>query len=357
MPQKTPKKPNRFITLDYLRGFFIVVIIIDHLSRWPSILSVISGKALLWVTAAEGFVAISGLLVGYVRGYKNKELPIKDIASKMLRRAGLLYLWSVIGSIAYTAIIWYVPLVGGAPGLPIDRGDWFTLIYQIVTLQYTYVWVHFLTLYAIFLAFSPIAIWFLRRGQAWIVAMLSIAGLVAGYAIDNEALQWQVLFFIPSIVGYYLAPIMKWWKDLTRRTRTRLTAAIIGLTLTTIALSVVTTFYPSIIQPLADVLNSAFAKDTISPARAIMAFLWFTGFVLIFNVLSKAIGKLFGWLLLPFGNHSLTAYILHGLAICLVSYFTMSGENIVINTLLGIISVLIVWVLLKIPAVQKVIPS
>jgi hypothetical protein len=355
--QSATAPKNRLLTLDYLRGFFIVVIIIDHLSRFPSILALISGKALLWVTAAEGFVAISGLLVGYVRGYKNKDLPMKEVTVKLLRRAGLLYLWSIIASLMYTAIIWYVPLMGGAPGLPIDKGDWFTLVYQTITLQYTYVWVHFLTLYAVFLAFAPFAVWFLRNGRAWIVAFLSIAALIAGYFLHNEAMQWQVLFFIPSIAGYYLSPIMKWWKDLTRKKRATITASVISLTIITIALSVITTFYPAPIQSLADALNSGFAKDTIGPWRTVMAFVWFTGFILIFSLLGKYIGKVFGWLLLPFGTRSLTAYILHGVAVSVISYFTISGENILINTLLGIICILIVWTLIKIKVVQKIIPS
>ena len=357
MPKSKSTKTNRFITLDYLRGFFITVIVIDHLSRWPSILALISGKALLWVTAAEGFVAISGLLIGYVRGFKNRDLPMKEVTGKILRRAVLLYAWSIIGSLAYTAIIWYVPLQGGAPGLPIDRGDWITLILHTLTLQYTYVWVHFLTLYALFLAFAPLAVWFLRNGRAWIVALLSIAGLITGYIIHNEALQWQVLFFIPSIAGYYLDSITKWWKDLTKKKRTLITASTIGLTVLTIATSVMCTFYPATIQPLADFLNAGFAKETISPWRAGMAFLWFTGFIMIFNLLGNFIGKFFGWLLLPFGTHSLTAYILHGVAICVISYFTLSSENIIINSLLGVLSVLIVWGLIKIPLVRKVVPS
>jgi hypothetical protein len=355
--QPTPPKKNRLLTLDYLRGFFIVVIIIDHLSRWPSIFAVITGKALIWVTAAEGFVAISGLLVGYVRGYKNRDLPMREVTGKLLRRAGLLYLWSIIASIIYTAIMWYVTLKGGAPSMPIPRGDWLDLIFKTVTLQYTHLWVHFLMLYALFLAAAPIAVWLLRKGLAWVVVLLSTAALVLGYVLQYEPLQWQFLFFIPSVFGYYLSPIMKWWSGLQNKARLTLTITTIGITILTIALSVITTFYPFLMQSMADFLNSFFGKETISPARAIVAFVWFVGFILIFNLFQKYIGKIFGWLLIVLGTHSLTAYILHGLVICLISYFTFSGDNIVINSLLGIASVLIVWALVRLKIVQKIIPS
>lgn len=356
VPTSTKDKKSRLITLDYLRGFFIVVIIIDHFSRWPSILGLLSGKALLWVTAAEGFVAISGLLVGYIRGYKNKDLPMVTVTKKLLSRALLLYIWSIIGALVFTSIIWYVPLAGGAPGIPIVRGDWATLITQILTFKYTFVWTHFLTLYALFLAAAPIAIWLLRRNQAWLVILLSLVALVIGRFTNIESLQWQVLFFIPTVVGFYLSSILAWWRSLAQKTRSSITRTIIGLTAATLLLSVVSSFYYGPFQTYGDVLNNFFKKDEISIWRVIISFLWFTGFVLLFNSTKKYIGKAFGWLLLPFGTKSLTAYILHGLAICIISFFTVSG-TIVSNTLLGIVCILLVWGMLKIPHINKVIPS
>ena len=357
VPTTKPIKKNRFLTLDYLRGFFIVVIIVDHLSRWPSLFAIVSGKALLWVTAAEGFVAISGLLVGYVRGFKNKDQPMRSVAKKLLLRAGLLYLWSLIASIAYAAIIWYVPLKGGAPWVPIPVGDWQELITQLITMKYTFVWVHFLTLYALFLAAAPIAVWLLRKGLAWVVAIASFAALIIGWNLHNEALQWQFLFFIPTIAGYYLDSIMNWWKKLTAKTRHSITTATLAVTGLTIGVSIIATFYPAILGDASDTLNALFAKDTISLWRAGIAFLWFGGFILLFSIFGTFIQRFFGWLLLPIGTHSLTAYILHGVAICAISFVGLGSENILANTLLGATAILITWGLLKVPFVRKVIPS
>ena len=168
-----PNKNIRFHALDLLRGFFIVVIIIDHLSRWPSLFVVFTGQALMWVTAAEGFVIISGLLVGYIRGYKAKAQSLRGIAFKLWRRALTLYLWAILGTILYTAALWYIPLIGGAPGLPIEKGDWASVIFQSITLDYTLLWVYFLKLYAIFLALSPLALWLMRANKAWLAALAS----------------------------------------------------------------------------------------------------------------------------------------------------------------------------------------
>lgn len=351
-----PKIPSRLLTLDYLRGYFIVTIIVDHLSRWPSIFGVMSGHALLWVTAAEGFVIISGLLIGYIRGFKNREQPLSVISKKLLRRAGLLYVWSIISSFAYIAIIWYISLKGGAPTPPFAMNDWLDVVIRTVTLQYTNVWVFFLTYYAIFLAASPLAVWLMRRGKAWLVVVISLALLALGWQLGNQTLQWQALFFIPSAVGFHLESIHAWWFSLTKSRRISLTTTVWLLTASTIALSVICTFYAASIQSFADSLNGLFAKDTISLYRLVMAFLWFTGFLLLFAALHKWIDKWLGWLLGLVGSHSLTAYILHGLALCMISLFTVSGSNLVVNSLLDIVAIMIVWSLLKMSFVRAVIP-
>jgi hypothetical protein len=351
-------RSNRLETLDHLRGFFIVVIVIDHLWRFPSLFAFISGKALLWVTAAEGFVAISGLLVGYVRGYKNLNSPFKEVAIKLLRRAGLLYVWSLIASIAYVAIIWNIPIKGGFPSTPMPVGDWGLFLSQLITLQYTYTWVYFLTIYAIFLAASPVAIWLFRRNQAWVVALVSFILLIIGWYTKNDILQWQFLFFIPSIVGFYLNTILEWWRGLKRSTQQVAAGTAVTLTITSIVISALLTFYAPAAGAVAGYINNTlFAKDSISLLRAAMAFLWFTGLFFVFYALRHFIGRAFGWLLIPIGTHSLTAYILHGLALCTISYFTIGTENFWINTVLGATSILITWGLVKIPLVRRIIPS
>jgi hypothetical protein len=348
---------NRFAVLDHLRGYFIIVIIIDHLSRWPSLLSAITGKAQLWVTAAEGFVVISGLLVGYVRGYKNRGLPLWGVSKKLLSRALLLYLWAIIGTIGYVAWLWAVsPLPGGAPGIRIPEGDWQALVINAITLEYTFVWVYFLALYALFLAAAPIAIWLLRINKAWLVGLISTILLVVGWQLDITPLQWQFLFFIPAIVGYYLDPLLAWWKGLSQTVRRSLAVRIVIVTILTIGISVVTTFYPTIAGSLVT-LNDSFPKDIITIPRALLAFLWFTGFVLIFFLAHRFISKWFGWLLIPIGTRSLTSYLLHGVALIMISAVVAPTDSIIINSLLGALSVLLVWAALKIPHLNKVIPQ
>jgi len=350
------KKLGRMLSLDYLRGYFIVIIILDHLSRWPSLGQVISGKALLWVTAAEGFVIISGLLIGYIRGFKGQKDSMKSLTAKLLKRAGILYAWSILASLAYAAILWNVELKGGSPSLPMEVGNWSELFGRLISLDYSFTWVYFLMLYAVFLAISPLAIWLMRHDRTWLVGIISLILLIVGWQQQNEFLQWQFLFFIPSVAGYHLEDIRNWWIKLTKNKQKTFKYFIWIISATTIGLSIISIYYQAIAPGIASALNPLFEKDTISLYRAGMAFLWFTGFLLLFIQFEKNIKKYLGWLLGEIGSRSLTAYIVHGLALCIISFFTVSGTDLFINTALGIVAIMIVWSILKIPNVNKVIP-
>jgi hypothetical protein len=102
--------------------------------------------------------------------------------------------------------------------------------------------------------------------------------------------------------------------------------------------------------------NVLFSKDTISIWRFMTAFVWFIGYLFVFLLAKPWIDKYLSWLLLPFGTRSLSAYTIHGVAICLISYITIATDSLIINTLLDILSIAIVWVLLKTRLVQKFIP-
>jgi len=359
MSDKSPNPKRRLTVLDHLRGFFIIVIILDHLGRWPSLFGLITGKGLLWVTAAEGFVIISGLLVGYVRGFKNRALPLIDVSIKLWRRAILLFICSIIASIIYTAIFWYAPVIGGLPAMPIDKGEWSELIFKIFTFQYTYMWVHFLTLYALFLAASPLAIWLMRINKSWLVVAISLVVFTIGRCTNIESLQWQALFFIPSVAGYHLEAIQSYWKKLGTSTQAIVKGTFLSVTIITILLSVWFTFYADQASALTIDVNLLFDRENIgiTSLRVLLALTWFTGFLFFFQTIEGWLRRHLDWLLMPFGARSLSAYIVHGVVIVLISLTTYASDSIIINTFLGVVCILAVWGLLKSPLVQKTIPA
>ena len=348
------KQPGRLTALDYLRGYFILVIIIDHLYRWPSLLALITGQGSLWFNAADGFVIVSGLMIGYIRGYKGLKLPLKVITEKLWKRAALLYLWLIIGTLAYTGFTWLMPTVAHLPHVPIAAGDWTTLVWQTITMQFSYVWVNFLYLYAIFLAITPAAIWLLRQRLAWLLAVISIAGFLIGDVAQIKWLQWQPLFFLPAVAGFYLEPIRTWWLEHARRRRIA-TIAIGLLTVVLLTSSILVKFALPATE-MNTAINDYFSKDHLQLGAIGVSLFIFCGFVLLFNKIEPFLQRRFDWLLMPFGTHSLTTYIIHGVFILLITYTIPASPSIAINTLLGVIAILGTLLLLKLPWVRRYIP-
>ncbi len=353
---KISKIPNRLLSLDLLRGFFIVVIIIDHLGRWPSLLEVFTGRGTLWVNAACGFVIISGLLIGYVRGYRDREKSFFETTKKLLRRALILYLWLIIGTVVYSAITWYAPHPELLAWVEIPNGEWWLLITSALSFAYTNNWVHFLSLYALFLLFSPVFIYLLRSKLVWLAIILSVGAYIIGLLSNTEWLQWQILFFIPAVAGFYLENIKKFWKHLTATKKTIISASFYATTIVTLIASFIMTKTLSETDVAIQINTTVLSINPLSVGVVILSFIWFTAFVLLFSRFEQAIDKRLGWLFYPIGTSSLTAYIIHPVTIILASLVFAGSSSIILNTVLGIVCIIGTWLLVKQPWIQKVVP-
>lgn len=351
--EKVAEQSNRLVSLDYLRGYFIIVIIIDHLSRFPSAWQLITGQGLLWATAAEGFLMISGLMIGYVRGLKDKSRPFSNVASKLLKRSLLLYVWMVIGSLLYVALTWNLATLTNMPWYNAPTGDWAVVVNQVITMQVPHVWVHFLYLYAIFLALSVPAVWLLRYNQPWIIACFSIVGYIYGLEAGIEWLRLQIIFFIPVIAGFYIPAITTRWRS--NQYKLFMTRFILISALVTVCISAFYVMNESAIPGAAKV-NQIFTIERFNIARVAISALWFTALVLAFHRITPWLqSRPFG-VVRHFGTHSLTAYIAHGLVLCGVSIAIPIKDSFIVNTLAGFAAVLGVYVFIRLPVLRKLLP-
>lgn len=350
-PTRTGAK-QRILALDYLRGFFITVIIIDHLWRWPNLFSLISGRGELWASAAEGFVIISGLLVGYIRGYKNRTQPLGVVSKKLIIRGVMLYAWMIITSLALVGASWLLSFKGNMAYVPIQPGDWQTLITSILRTDYVHTLTHFLYLYAIFLVVSPLAIWMLRQGKAWGVALISALLWGWGYMQGIEWMQWQILFFVPAIGGFYLDALFDRYQSLSYTIRKTIRFGSIAILVVTVLLSA------AIIMPHepGTYEQTLFGRDHVTPATIIISFVWFIGLLSLFQLILPWLRRWFGWLLLTFGERSLTAYILHTVPLVACQVLFAESSNFWLNTALTATCIIATWGLLKVPHINRVIP-
>jgi hypothetical protein len=360
MSEKDNKQGSRLLALDYLRGYFVAVIIIDHISKFPSIGTFLTGEAKLWMTAAEGFVMISGFLIGYVRGFKGLKLPFGVVASKLAKRALLLYLWTILTAFIFAAIDWYVDIVPYVPTPPTPFGNWWALFVDTATFHSAAIWTYFLLLYTIFLFLSIGVVYLLRNHQVRLAVILTLIVYFFGFAHDIKWMKWQVIFFLPTIAGYYFPRIIEWWRARSMQKRVWLRRGIYSLSLIILATSVTFIYFPHLLpQSIVEPVNALFEIETFGPLRIILAALWFVALALLFDQIFPFLQRWTFGVLEYIGTHSLTAYIAHGLVICAINALlslTSWHGNFILNSLIGISGILAVYGLIRIPLIAKIIP-
>ncbi len=169
------KKISRVLTFDLLRGYFLVAIILDHLAFFPNGLDWVSGRGNLYVSAAEGFFLISGIVLGIVRGAKLIDKPFWVPAKLLLKRSLQLYITAVVLMLLFTFIGWlFLSNPGLKPGIRLPDENIWRIIWGGLTFDYIYGWADYLRLYAIYIFVSPLAIWLLRRKLWYVVIAASL---------------------------------------------------------------------------------------------------------------------------------------------------------------------------------------
>jgi len=362
---------ERILAFDLLRGYFLCVILFNHLQYYPSGLDFFTGRGILYASTAEGFFVVSGIVLGIVRGRKLLTQPLK-LATKLLwKRALQLYLTTIVLTLLFTVI---GQLFIGNPGLKYgiftDWGHWWTLIRDTLTLSYTYGWADFLRLYAIFIFFAPLALWFLRKGQ-WVAMLLISFGVWALYPFVpqitalSQPFSWQFIFFAGFTIGFYWETILAWWRNLAIKTR-----KVIGWSFATaFALSLMGSFLLVFGHEFSGALGNSltslhrlvepnFDKDRLPIARMLLGAVWFWGLFYIVRRFESWITRHFGWLLLEFGANSLYVYTISAFVVFFAHLFVApSGfEGFIPNLVLSLSLLGIVHLAVKKKFLMKIIP-
>jgi len=365
-------KSRRIIELDLLRGFFIAVIILDHLQFWPSYLQYFTGQGRLWVSAAEGFFIISGLLIGYLRLYKGARTKLSVLSKHLVARAGVLYLWCVGVTFAVAGLSVALSPDGALLPRPPDASQVTSLpmyVWNVFTMQYASDWIYFLRLYAYMLLTTPVFLWLVRKGY-WSVALLLSVVIYAGSyltEVNEAALQWQLLFFGAALIGWKLEAILSWLRA-RPVIRTELLVFSITSTIATMAISYFlvhgwayvespdTTLTRDAYVSIRSNVDPYFSNKPMAPTRVALSFLWFAGLLGLFHVFRTEISKYLGWLLMAYGTRSLSFYILHALLLPFIVTTIVVSDSKLLNTLIGAAVLLLIWALMRIPALQKALP-
>ncbi len=216
---------RRNLPLDLLRGYCVVVMTIDHAGMFPTWIQGLTGAAQLWVTAAEGFFIVAGLAFGMVYQRYLTERGANWTIGHLARRAGRLYLLSVIGHWLLATGDFVLRLFVNRPtDLPQDYGQ--VIEGALLQLRVAPGSFGMLAVYALLLPLGLGALYLLRRGH-WRWVLIGSIGLWYAARLDPAAFTliqtyfnaatWQVLFIFGVIVGVYRAQLSRWWAQLPAR--------------------------------------------------------------------------------------------------------------------------------------------
>jgi enterochelin esterase-like enzyme len=362
---------GRDLRLDFLRGFAVFAMVVDHLAG-PSKLYLLTGGNQFFTSAAEAFVLISGLVVGVVYRQLAERDGLGVAVRRLLERTWALYVLAVGLTLAVLPLseMLRLPWAQG-----IDLSDPILLVWRILTLHQTYYLVDVPLLYTLLLAVSPVALILLHERRAW--AVLGVSWLVwAVYQVYPDQGQllwdihgnylfffaaWQVLFFTGMVAGYHRARISRaiptrWRAGLLLATGIGFLSLLALFTNSERLIMAVQSLRPGGLvggySLTTDLLDVWFAKASLGPGRLLASAVVFTFLYLLTSALWVAVRRAFGWLLLPLGQNALFAYSAHVVAATFIGMLAIfAGLNLqrnpTLSLLLQVISLAALWLAIR----------
>ncbi|MEJ2609729.1 MAG: OpgC domain-containing protein [Candidatus Thiodiazotropha sp.] len=373
-----PALNNRDLRLDFMRGLIMIYLVVVHMEFY-SFFSLLAWERLGIVSSAEGFVLLSGIVVGLVYGNRAKTEGLLPTAKKLWQRAFKLYRVNlfvilsipILGLLPFIDIYdvshWWVPVTRSEVYYlyPASTAPWWMWIWQAVMLQIGPHQFQIIGLYVVFLSLAPMAIQALIRGYAGRLLLISWALYIANlflslritparFELGFPLLTWQLLFFNGLVIGFYREQVLGWLVAEKNRWVGWL-AAILCLGFILLSFSAQHhIFWPwetgSLIsgETYQYLRRYWFGKTSLGPGRLLNnAALFITMYILLTHywvVFNKALG----WLLIPLGQASLYVFTLHVYVILLVSNLPIPlQDNFIWGTIVHGSAITLIWLMVK----------
>jgi hypothetical protein len=397
-PPTTPKSwaypqtdDGRDLRFDFLRGAVLFVMTVVHLEIF-SLLDLVVWERVGIVSGAEGFVILSGVVVGMVYGRKTVNAPFGESVLKLLDRALQLYkvnlaiivsilLLRLIPFLDTSAITTFVDRASGATFalVPSTHMRLENLATHVILLQVGPHQTQVLGLYVVLMLFSPLVLWMMRTGRtSWLLALswavytvnalhpMRVTGAQFEWAFP--LLTWQVLFVHGMAVGYHR-------RRIAEVARGRAGPVLLGAAVAVfLALAFLAQNTPNRLVP-------AYARLDIIPAQT---FRWIYAhfgqkntlgllrllddaavMIVSYALLSRLwtpLSKAFGWFFIPLGQASLYVFILHLYVVMLASNVVSFGlvpdrpTHIWRNTLVHLVCMAALWLCVRFKVLYRWIP-
>jgi hypothetical protein len=343
----TTQKNSRIYALDIIRGFFLIIILINHIEMYPSVFDLFTGRGRLLVSAAEGFFFMSGLLVGMV--YRRRlSRGMKFIFSKMWLRALELYIGSILLTLLFTAAAIYLNHPTIKDGL-YSVINWPHILKETILMRYGYGWADFLDRFAILMFMAPFAFYLIARGRWWLLLAASL--VTWAFRGNNFTLSWQIIFALGMLIGYHWYELKAAFLALPAKIRRRIKVSIVSITAVTFLVSYASVYLLSLLNQKFSTLsaglqsftlhwNSANAfvwlyseKWTMGPVRVLLFLVWFATLFMIVQKYQDKINHYTKSFVQLLGQNSLFVYIAHAFIVFIFKLFISPGKPLIVNFL------------------------
>jgi len=313
---------TRDLRFDFLRGFAVIAMVTDHIGGEHSWLYLLTGGNKFFVSAAEAFVFISGLVFGIVEVSLINRQGMDAALTKAIRRVFTLYIFTTGLTLAFALFSGVLRLPWAPKAGPGGWPDW---VLSVLTLHRAYYLTDVLLLHVLLVLVSAFALLLMQHRYTWLVLTLSW-GLWAlwqwspQYAAfpweiqDNSVFHfpaWQVLFINGLVIGFHRKAITRW---LSGRVSVWVLLVGTGLLFAGSVLLYRTNLAPLVRLTGRDVAwlgSHLFEKDNVRIGRLIVFAVFMTFIFSLTTVLWQPLRRAFGWMLLPLGSHALGAYCTH----------------------------------------------
>lgn len=380
---------KRDLRIDFLRGIALVMMVVAHIEV-ISFFNILTWERFGLTTGAEGFVILSGFMLGVINRQRLKKEAWLTISYSLYRRAVKIYVTNLLiiltillitkisfiktfevthftdrfSKVSYTLYPIYDQI----------KESWFNMV---LYLQIGPHQSQILGLYFYLLLVTPLFLYLLKRRWVSILLFLSLALYITYHVTGVRITSAEFEFAFPLLAWqliYVFGMTMGWYKEeLLSLARTQ--AGYWGLSvivLFTLLMMFIAQNHTNPFMPYETMLHvisahnfnwlydNFAAKNALGPLRVINDFSLLITCYLMLTYFWTPINKLFGWFLITLGQHSLYVFIIHVYVVLLVNQmvnFSLWHRAWLLNTLVHLSALMILWLLAKYDVGRRFIPN
>jgi len=197
---------QRFVQIDALRGLFLVVIMMNHLETF---FKKYTYEPFGFISAAEGFVFMSGLVAGLVYTRKLARYGREQMVNSVMSRSFTIYKYHVALYLSWLLLLLVMQYISPywvtfwTERMDLPEGNRFVTFLLGFVLLYLPKGMDILPMYFVFLLLLPLAIRQFRRGKAVITLLISLAVWAAAQAGLKNILIKIIFAGKPMYMGYF----------------------------------------------------------------------------------------------------------------------------------------------------------